>query len=113
MSNGQTLVIKGEIFGDENLVIAGRVEGRIHLAGHTLTLVPGSHVTGDIVTGALVLSGELEGTAEAAARLEVHAGAVVDGHLSAPSLVIADGAHVCATVEMPAPGQRAKGREAA
>lgn len=111
--DGQSIVIKGEIIGDENLVIAGRVEGRIHLGGHVLTLAPGSHVAGDIVAGTLVLLGQLHGTVEAANRLEVHAGAVVDGHLSAPSIVIADGAHVCATVEMPAREQRGKAQEAA
>jgi hypothetical protein len=38
---------------------------------------------------------------QASQRLEVQATAVVEGHLNAPSLVISDGAQVCATVEMP------------
>jgi cytoskeletal protein CcmA (bactofilin family) len=113
MSNGQTIVIKGEISGDENLVVAGRVEGRIHLAGRVLTLAPGSHVEGEVVAGTVIVSGELHGTVEASARLEVHASAVIDGHLSAPTLIVADGAHVSATVEMPVQQARHKGLEAA
>lgn len=113
MSNGQTIVIKGEISGDENLVIAGRVEGSIRLTGRVLTLAPGSHVQGEIVAGTVIASGELHGTVEASARLEIHASAVVDGHLSTPSLIVADGAHVSATVEMPAQQARRKELEAA
>jgi cytoskeletal protein CcmA (bactofilin family) len=94
MSSGQTIVIKGEITGDENLVTAGRVEGRIHLSSRVLTLAPGSAVQGNIIAGTVIASGRLSGTAEASQRLEVHPTAVVDGHLSAPSLVIADGAGV-------------------
>jgi cytoskeletal protein CcmA (bactofilin family) len=113
MSNGQTIVIKGEISGDENLVIAGRVEGRIVLKGRVLTLAPGSHVEGDVIAGTVIASGQLQGTVEASARLEIHATAVIDGHLNTPSLVVAEGAHVSATVEMPAPQERRKGLEAA
>jgi cytoskeletal protein CcmA (bactofilin family) len=102
MANGQTIVIKGEISGNEDLTIAGRVEGRVHLAGKVLTLAPGSYVNGDIAAGTVIVSGEVEGSISATARLEVHSTAVIEGELSAPSLRIAEGAHVNATVEMPA-----------
>jgi cytoskeletal protein CcmA (bactofilin family) len=113
MSNGQTIVIKGEISGDENLVIAGRVEGRIELKGRVLTLAPGSYVEGEVFAGTVIASGQLQGSVEASARVEIHASAVIDGHLSTPSLVVADGAHVSATVDMPAQQTRRKGLEAA
>ena len=101
MSNGQTIVIKGEVSGDEDLVIAGRVEGRINLGGRVLTLAPGSHVDGDVVAGTVIVSGEVDGNVEATSRLEVRNTAAVEGHLKAPQLVIADGAQVTATVDMP------------
>jgi cytoskeletal protein CcmA (bactofilin family) len=107
MSNGQSIVIKGEITGDEDLTIAGRVEGKIHLSGRVLTLAPGSHVKGDIVAGTVVVSGEVDGSISATARLEVRNTAVVDGEMSTPSLMMADGARVTATVEMPARDRRA------
>ena len=44
MIGGRTIVIKGDISGSEELVIAGRVEGSITLEGQTLTLAPDSHV---------------------------------------------------------------------
>ena len=61
MSNGQSIVIKGDISGSEDLVIAGRVEGSITLNGRVLTLAAGSHVVGEIEAGTVVVSGQLEG----------------------------------------------------
>jgi cytoskeletal protein CcmA (bactofilin family) len=107
MTNGQTIVIKGEVSGNEDLTIAGRVEGRINLGGRVLTLAPGSRVTGDIVAGTVVVSGEVEGSIAATARLEIRNTAVVDGEISSPSLLIADGALVNATIEMPEAERRA------
>jgi cytoskeletal protein CcmA (bactofilin family) len=107
MSNGQTIVIKGEISGNEDLTIVGRVEGRIHLEGRMLTLLAGSCIKGDIVAGSVVASGEVEGNISATACLEIRSTANIDGGLTAPSLLIADGALVNGTIEMPAQKQRA------
>ncbi len=104
MSNGQSIVIKGDISGSEDLVIAGRVEGSITLNGKVLTLAAGSHVVGEIEAGTVVVSGKLEGTVEARERLDIKSTAVVDGQLSTALLIVADGSQITAKVEMPAPG---------
>jgi cytoskeletal protein CcmA (bactofilin family) len=106
MSNGQSIVIKGEITGNEDLTIAGRVEGKIQLAGRVLTLAPGSRVQGDVVAGTVVVSGEVEGSISATARLEIRNTAVVDGDLKTPALLVAEGAQLNAKVEMPARDRR-------
>jgi cytoskeletal protein CcmA (bactofilin family) len=100
MSNGQSIVIKGDISGKEDLVIAGRVEGSISLSGRVLTLAQGSHVVGEIEAGTVIVSGTLEGTVEAEDRLEIKATAVVDGTLSTARLIVADGSQITAKVEM-------------
>ena len=102
MSNGQSIVIKGDISGSEDLVIAGRVEGSITLDGRALTLAPGATVVGTISAASVVVSGTVEGSIEAGERLEVKDTAVIEGDLSAPALVVADGAQLNATVGMPA-----------
>ena len=43
-----TLVITGELRAQEDVAFAGRIEGTIHIAGHTLTVQAGGHVQGDI-----------------------------------------------------------------
>jgi cytoskeletal protein CcmA (bactofilin family) len=102
MSNGQSIVIKGDISGSEDLVIAGRVEGSVELNGRVLTLAAGSHVIGDVSAGTVVVSGKIEGTIEAEQRLDIKNTAVVSGQLSAAKLVVADGSQLNAKVEMPA-----------
>ena len=101
MSNGQSIVIKGDISGSEDLVIAGRVEGSITLNGRVLTLAAGSHVVGEIEAGTVVVSGKLDGKVEAKERLDIKSTAVVNGTLSTASLIVADGSQITAKVEMP------------
>lgn len=101
MSNGQSIVIKGDISGSEDLVIAGRVEGSITLNGRVLTLAAGSHVVGEIEAGTVVVSGKLEGSVEARERLDIKSTAVVSGTLSTAQLVVADGSQITAKVAMP------------
>jgi cytoskeletal protein CcmA (bactofilin family) len=106
MINGQSIVIKGDISGSEDLVIAGRVEGSIALDGRVLTLAAGSHVVGTVTAAAVVVSGTIEGSIEAADRLEIKETAVIEGDLSTPRLLVADGAHLKADIDMPARGAR-------
>jgi cytoskeletal protein CcmA (bactofilin family) len=101
MLNGQSIVIKGDISGSEDLVIAGRVEGTITLEGRVLTLAAGSHVVGTVSAGSVIVSGKVEGSVEATERLEIRETAVVEGDLSTPKLMMVDGSEVRASVEMP------------
>jgi cytoskeletal protein CcmA (bactofilin family) len=101
MNNGQSIVIKGDISGNEDLVIAGRVEGSITLEGRVLTLAQGSQVVGEIEAGTVIVSGEVKGTVAAAERLELKNTAVVNGKLNSARLIVADGSQINAQVEMP------------
>jgi len=101
MSNGQSIVIKGDISSKEDLVIAGRVEGSITLAARLLTLAAGCHVVGEIEAGTVVVSGRVEGTIDAEDRLEIKSTAVINGQLNTARLIVADGSQISAKVEMP------------
>lgn len=102
MISGKTIVIKGDISGNEDLVIAGRVEGSITLEGRVLTLAPESHVVGTISAASVVASGTVEGSIVAAQRLEIRSTAIIEGDLTTPALVVADGATINVIVDMPA-----------
>jgi cytoskeletal protein CcmA (bactofilin family) len=107
MTQGSTIVIKGEVSASEDLVIAGRVEGQINLNGKTLTLAPGSTVKGSVTAGTVIVGGIVDGSITASHRLEVRDTATVDGDLNTPALVIADGARVNVVVDMPVGERRA------
>ena len=108
MIDGRTIVIKGDIWGGEELVIAGRVEGSITLEGQTLTLTPDSHVTGKVIAASVIVAGSLDGRVEAGERVEIRNTAVVHGELSTPTLVVVDGAVLGATVDMPEGSRRTR-----
>ena len=101
MANGKSIVIKGEISGAEDLVIAGKVEGTIRLANCTLTLAEGAHVDGGIEAGSIIVSGTVTGSLHATTRVDIRPAATVGGEIRTPVLVIDDGATVSAKIEMP------------
>ena len=103
MISGRTIVIKGDISGSEDLVIAGRVEGNIVLEGRMLTLAPESQVVGTIAAASVIVSGTVDGSIAAAERLDLRSTAVINGDLSTPTLVVAEGATINALVDMPSP----------
>jgi cytoskeletal protein CcmA (bactofilin family) len=101
MAHGQSIVIKGEISGAEDLVIAGRVEGKIRLENCTLTLAEGAQVNGDIMAASIVVLGAVTGSLQATVRVDVKPTATIEGEIETPKLAIADGAQLSALVEMP------------
>lgn len=91
---GSSVVVKGEISANEPLRVSGRVEGTIAVTGHLLTIEAGAHVSAGVAAASIVVSGTVTGTLVADDRIALLAGAEVEGELSAPRLVVEDGASV-------------------
>jgi cytoskeletal protein CcmA (bactofilin family) len=105
---GSTVVIKGELTADEDVVIAGRLEGSINVTGHLVTVQPGAHVVGDITATGIVVIGTIEGSLTAEERIQVQDGADLRGDASAPRVLVTDGAVVNGRVATAAPAGRRK-----
>src|SRR4051794_37507916 len=75
---GKTLVFKGELAADEDLILQGRVEGSIH---HTQSLTVGADgvVIGDTHARSIVVEGTVEGDLRASVSVLVAATAKVRG----------------------------------
>ena len=96
---GSSIFVKGEITAREDLVISGRVEGTIAVIGHTLTVNAGAEVIADIQARTIEVSGRVLGALSAEARIELSRTADVDGELTAPVLLVVDGATFQGTAE--------------
>ena len=96
---GSTVVIKGELTAQEDLVIAGRVEGTISVTGHLVVVEAGANVVGDVASAGIVVSGTVHGSVLAEERIKVEAGADLQGDISAPRIAVADGAVVNGRIE--------------
>jgi cytoskeletal protein CcmA (bactofilin family) len=96
---GSSVVIKGELTAQEDLVIAGRVEGTVTVTGHSVRVEAGAGVVGDITAMAIVVSGTVQGSLMAEERICAEAGADLQGDISAPQISVADGAVVNGRLE--------------
>ena len=96
---GSTIVIDGEVSGDEDLVIEGTVKGKV-------TLRQGLYVEGsgvieaDIETANVEVSGQVTGNIAASDKVELKADCKVVGDIRAPRILIADGAQFKGNVDM-------------
>ena len=97
---GSSLRIKGAIVSTENLTIDGDMEGTIDVGGHTLTIGPGARVRADLAAKVITISGAVTGNVMATERLELRASGSVVGDLTAPCLLMADGAQLAGRVNV-------------
>ena len=88
---GAKTAIKGEISGDEDVVVEGTVEGEIRIS-RDLRVGPGGVVKATVSAASVSVSGEVVGDCEATARVEISATGRVTGNIRAPKIVIAEGA---------------------
>ncbi len=103
---GQTIFIKGELTGTEDLTIDGRVEGKIELKDHNLTIGPNGKIKADVYAKNIVITGEVLGNAFASEKVEITNSGVLKGDITAPRIVIADGAQFKGSVDMDKGGSR-------
>ena len=97
---GASLVIKGELTSEEDLVINGRVRGPVSVRTGILTIGEQARVHGDLRGIRIVVRGAVDGSIAATERIELHPSAVVLGSLSANQVVITDAATFNGRVDM-------------
>ncbi|HEY3444403.1 MAG TPA: polymer-forming cytoskeletal protein [Paludibaculum sp.] len=96
---GKSLIIKGLIRGQEDLVIDGRLEGDVDLPENRLTVGVTGHVQGAVRAREIVVLGSIQGNLEASERVEIKKNAKVIGDLKAQRPVIEDEAYFKGNVE--------------
>jgi cytoskeletal protein CcmA (bactofilin family) len=96
---GKGIQIRGTLSGAGDLVIEGRVEGKINLKDH-LTIEQSGIVVADIESDQLTVWGQLSGNVETSERVAVKSSSVFVGDIRAPKIVIEDGARFRGNIEM-------------
>ncbi len=90
---GPSMHVKGEISGNEDLVIEGSVEGLVHLGEGKLTVGASAKVTAGIIAGEAVVYGTVTGRMQVNDRIEIKKEGWVNGNLTTAHIVIEDGAY--------------------
>jgi len=97
---GRSLLVKGEIFGNEDLLIDGSVEGVIRLTERKLMIGRAANVKADITASEVVIRGNLQGNVHAKGRIEIGNDGSVTGDLTTPEVLIEDGALFKGSIEI-------------
>jgi cytoskeletal protein CcmA (bactofilin family) len=99
-SIGKSIVINGELSGSEDLTIEGRVEGKIELRDHVLTVGANGHIKAQVAAKAIVVFGQVTGNLAATEKVDIKESGSVDGDIVAPRVAIADGSHFRGSIDM-------------
>lgn len=104
---GQSIKIKGEITGSEDLVIKGNVEGTVDLADHEVTIGDTGNVKADIKGKTVIINGEVTGDVSGSEKVVISKTGRVRGNIVSPRMMLEDGAVFKGSIDMD-PGDAVK-----
>lgn len=111
---GKSISIKGDLTGSEDVVVEGKVEGKIELPQNELTIGADGNVHADVHAKTVMVIGRVAGNVSASERVEIQTSGIVEGDVRAPKLVVQEGAVVNGSIQMegkpgePKPASQAK-----
>jgi cytoskeletal protein CcmA (bactofilin family) len=97
---GPTILIKGDLTGEEDLLIDGRVEGRVELRKHNITVGKNGRVKADLYGKVITVEGEVHGNLYGDEQLVLRQSSTVRGNILAPRVVLEDGANFKGSIDM-------------
>jgi cytoskeletal protein CcmA (bactofilin family) len=97
---GPSIVIRGEVTGDEDLLIQGQVDGSVALELHSVTIGDGGRVKAGVTGRVITVEGSVEGDLTAEEQIILRGTARVKGDLIAPRVILEDGASFRGLVDM-------------
>ena len=100
---GPTLVFKGELSADEDLIIEGHIEGTIAHHKKHLTVGKQGRVKADIHASSVIVLGQLIGDIHSEGMVSLAKGANVIGNIFCSRIVMEDGARFKGKIDMGKP----------
>jgi cytoskeletal protein CcmA (bactofilin family) len=97
---GKSITISGDLTGEEDLVIEGKVEGKVTLPNSQLTIGANGTIKAEVQAKSVVVIGRVSGNVRGTERVEIQATGIVEGDVIAPRLVVAEGAVVNGSIQM-------------
>lgn len=97
---GPTLIFKGELSANEDLVIEGRIEGTIAHQDKNLTVGKNGRVKADIHAQTVEIQGEVNGDIRGEELVKLTSTAVVNGNIFCARICMEDGACFSGSIHM-------------
>ncbi|HEY7726304.1 MAG TPA: polymer-forming cytoskeletal protein [Anaeromyxobacteraceae bacterium] len=96
---GESILINGNLNGDEDLTVRGRVEGTVTLT-KTLVVEPTGVVKAEVQVKNCVIAGAVVGNVTASESVEITKEGRMVGDIGAPRVIIVDGASFRGRIDM-------------
>jgi cytoskeletal protein CcmA (bactofilin family) len=97
---GKAVMVKGQIFSREDLVIDGEVEGTVEAQEHRVTVGPNGKVQASVKAREIVVLGTIHGNVEAAEKIDIRKDARLVGDIKTVRIVIEDGAYFKGSIDI-------------
>ena len=97
---GSSISIKGDVEGDEDLLIEGRIEGEIKLMKNNVVVGSSGRVKADIYGKMISVEGEVRGNLTGEERVVVRDSGHVEGNIRSPRVTLEDGARFRGSIDM-------------
>ena len=101
---GKSIAIKGDLTGNEDMVIEGSVEGTIDLPNNQLTIGADGTIRAEIHAKSVIVVGQVIGNIIGIERVEIQGSGRVQGNVTSPKLVVAEGAQLDGAIQMTGTG---------
>lgn len=97
---GPSIHFKGELTGEEGLIIDGSIEGTINLKGNSLIVGENGKILADVFANTIKVDGYLKGELHGVEKVHISRNGEVKGNIFSPRVVIEDGATFKGSIDM-------------
>jgi cytoskeletal protein CcmA (bactofilin family) len=97
---GSSISIKGDLTGEEDLSIEGKLEGKVELRRNSVTVGKNGRIKGDIYGKTITVEGTVEGNLYGEEQLIVRRSGTVRGNIIAPRVALEDGSNFKGSIDM-------------
>ena len=97
---GPSIRIKGDLSGEEDLVIQGRVEGTIELKQKSLTVGADGKVDANVLAHTIIVEGEVKGDLYGAENVAIRKTGSVVGNIVSPKVGLEEGCRFKGSIDM-------------
>jgi len=97
---GPSIVIHGDVTGEEDLVVDGAIEGTVNFKDNNLVVSENGRVTANINARIIRVDGEVKGELYGSEQVVISPSGKVKGDIRAPRVVLEDGCTFKGSVDM-------------
>lgn len=97
---GPSISIKGNVSGEEDVLIEGQIDGEISFRQNTVTIGEKGRVTADIHCKTVFVEGQVTGNLYGDEKVVVRQSGRVEGNAVAPRVVLEEGANFRGNIDM-------------